>query len=79
MSKYRDIFHTTLEMCMDDGYLKVTRDKVAKKLKISPSLINYHFGSYAKLMNNVLNSAIKAGNSELINQMRANHDRRIKK
>lgn len=38
------IIENALELAMKIGYSEISREKLAKKMKVSPALISYYFG-----------------------------------
>lgn len=61
------------------GYHRLTRDDVAIEIGVSKPTISYHFTSIAKLRNEILKTAIKLNDLEVMAQGFMNKDIQIQK
>lgn len=50
------------------GYTKVTREQVAKRLDIAPSLVPHYMGSVAEMRRKIMREAIRVENLPVIAQ-----------
>lgn len=73
------ILKVAVDMAIEDGYHRITRDGVAEKAGVSFSLVTKYFGTMNQLRKDVMRTAIKQSIPEIVAQGLANGDDRAKK
>lgn len=73
------ILTVAVGMAKEDGYTKVTRDKIAEGAGVSMGLVTRYFGTMNQLKTAIMRRAIKQGIAEIIAQGLANGDDHAKK
>jgi AcrR family transcriptional regulator len=63
------ILRAALNVAEEVGYLKVTRDKIARKAKISSSLVQFYFRNMENLRKEIAIRAIKDKNIPVVAQL----------
>lgn len=71
------IIEAAIELSKEFGFQQITRDQVAKKIRLTDSAIGYYF-SRKELQNKILEAAIERGIVEILAQAFALNDPRIK-
>ena len=69
------ILRAALEIAPETGYNRLTRDEIAKRAKIPPTLISYHLGTMAELRRQIMRAAVQAECLPVIAQGLALRDR----
>ena len=53
------ILNAALSLCETENFARLTREQIAKKLSIPPSLIAYHFGTMPSLRRDIMREAVR--------------------
>lgn len=69
------ILRAALEIAPTTGYSRMTRDEIAKRANIPPTLITYHMGTMIELRRQVMREAIRVECLPVIAQGLAVRDR----
>ena len=72
------IIQHAVEFARNEGYLHVSRNNIAKKLKITPSLVYWHFRSKNELIDAVVEYAIQYNITRIIAQCVIMQDDRLR-
>lgn len=73
------ILKCALDLAIEIGYDKITREKIAEKAGVSMGLINKYFGTMLKFRRDIVRASIKQEILEIIAQAVINKDRHIAK
>lgn len=73
------ILSVAVDLSKTDGYHKITREQIAAKCGISPSLIRRYFGTMPKLRRDIMRAAVRGEVVEIIAQGLAVSDDHAKK
>jgi len=74
LKRRKQILHAAVKVAEKTGYLKVTRDEVARRANVSQGLIQYHFNSIDELRGEIIAEAVKEENVAVIAQGLGNVD-----
>lgn len=69
------ILAAALEISPSKGYNRITRDEIAKRAGIPPTLISYHCGTMPELRRDIMREAVRVGCLPVIAQGLAARDR----
>jgi len=69
------ILAAALELAPKVGYQKLTRDAVAKRLGVAPSLVPAHMGTMAEFRRQIMREAVRVGSLPVIAQGLVARDR----
>ncbi len=58
-ARITQILKAALEIAPKRGYSKLTRDEIAERAKVPPSLITYHFGTMLELRRQIMREAVR--------------------
>lgn len=73
------ILKAAVDMAIEQGYHRITRDCVAEKAGVSFSLVTKYFGTMKQLRKDVMRTAIKQSIAEIVAQGLVNGDDRARK
>lgn len=73
------ILRAALEIAPTVGYNRITRDDIAKRANIPPTLITYHMGTMVELRRQIMREAVRAECLPVIAQGLAVRDRHAMK
>lgn len=73
--RIRQILDAALPLARQVGYTHITRDAIAAKAGIPPSLISYHMGTMPELRRHIMREAIRVQCLEVLAQGLAARDR----
>lgn len=74
------ILSAALTLCASETtYSRITRDEIAKKAGIPPTLVTYHCGTMADLRRNIMREAVRVEHLPVIAQGLAARDRHAMK
>jgi AcrR family transcriptional regulator len=69
------ILAAALQLAPTKGYAQLTRDDIAARAKVPPSLITYHFGTMPNLRRSIMREAVRVNCLPVIAQGLACRDR----
>lgn len=80
-TRIAQIMVAALDLCAKPNatYLRITRDEIARKAGIPPTLIAYHIGTMATLRRDIMREAVRVGCLPVIAQGLAARDRHAMK
>lgn len=78
-ARIAQILTAALEVCPRKGYSRVTREDIAERAKVPPSLITYHFGTMPELRRQIMREAVRVECLPVIAQGLACKDRHAMK
>lgn len=58
-ARIAQILAAALEIAPKQGYSRLTRDDIAGRAKVPPSLITYHFGTMPELRRQIMREAVR--------------------
>ena len=73
------ILAASLILSASKGYTKVTREEIAEKADVAPSLVSDHFGTMAEFRRCIMRHAVEQGNVAVIAQGLAARDPHARK
>lgn len=74
-ARIAQILAAALELAPTRGYSRLTRDDIAGRAKVPPSLITYHFGTMPELRRQIMREAVRVQCLPVIAQGLACRDR----
>lgn len=69
-----EILKAAIEEAKDSHYLQVTREKIAKRVGVTDSVVNAYFGTMSKLRRDLMRYAVANSCVEIVAQGLANKD-----
>lgn len=73
------ILAAALAIAPRKGYARITREEIAERAKVPPSLITYHFGTMPELRRDIMREAVRVECLPVIAQGLAAKDRHAMK
>ena len=70
-----NILKSCLALASTHGYRNITRDQIAIKADVTPSLISYHLGTMLELRRHMMREAIRTENLPVLAQGIASKDK----
>jgi len=78
-ARVAQILAAALEIAPRKGYARITRDEIAERAKVPPSLITYHFGTMPEMRRDLMREAVRVECLPVIAQGLAAKDRHAMK
>lgn len=69
------ILKAALELAAKEGYRNLTREAIAVKADVTPSLISYHLGTMVEMRRHLIREAIRTENLPVLAQAVAMRDK----